>query len=77
MTLEATLAEHPDEAGVAFLGVSLPSRSIVRKDGDFPMIPAMPELDHFDFGEGLFHGAMVIEVAAGSTPRQPVSRRAS
>ncbi len=26
----------------------------------------MPELDHFDFGEGLFHGAMVIEVAAGS-----------
>ena len=68
ITTEATLAEHPEEAGVAYLGVRLagfPAFHLDACDGEMPIMP-IPEHRDFDFGEGALHGALVVEVAQGS-----------
>lgn len=64
MTVEVTLAEHPDEEGAAFLGVHV-ARHAEFGLGELPAFP-MPHLEHFEFGEGTYTGAVVTEVAAGS-----------
>ena len=65
ITVEATLAEHPEEAGVAYLGVRLGAFHREGFAGEMPMMP-IPEHRGFDFGEGALHGALVVEVAEGS-----------
>jgi len=73
--LELTLAEHPDQAGVAFLGVSYaPIPRVLRFEGHKEPF-GMPGLDEWPFGDGLFfdspgldfeQGALVLDVIEDS-----------
>lgn len=66
LDLELTLAEHPEQMGVAFLGVSyLPTLKIHRFEGQEEPF-GMPNLDEWSFGDGLFFGSPDLDLEGGA-----------